>query len=207
MKNEIEIYASENAIENLKNPGKMNDVFNMKVDPIEGVIPLKEGDIIDLNGLELEIINFFGHTMDSIAILDRKNKNVFPGDAILDRYSRDTFIPAFVPPDFHEDELLKTFQKLRDLKDELNSISLAHYGVRTNEDFDKILEEMEELHFKTKNAIIEWYLENQELEYITKKYHDTFIPNSTIHKEGYLLGLELMMSWAVEALKLSGFIQ
>ncbi len=207
MKNEIEVYASEKAIENLKNPEVMNDVFDIKVAPIEGVIPLKEGDIIDLKGFELEILNFFGHTMDSIAVLDRKNKNIYPGDAILDKPDRDTFIPAFMPPAFNENELLKTFQTLRDLKDELNSISLAHSGVWTEEDCDKFITDMEEIHFKTKNAIIEWYSENQEPGYIAKQYRNTFIPNSTVHTEEHIAGLELLISWFLNGLKLAGFIE
>ena len=52
----IEVLASENAIPNLKNPKIMNDGFKNEIlespepAPIEDVIPLKEGDIIDLNG-------------------------------------------------------------------------------------------------------------------------------------------------------------
>ena len=62
----------------LRNPEKMNGVFGYKVPPIEGdVTALKEGDIIDLNGLELKVFDFFGHTQDCIAILDESNKNLF----------------------------------------------------------------------------------------------------------------------------------
>ncbi|MGQ4874992.1 MAG: MBL fold metallo-hydrolase, partial [Promethearchaeia archaeon] len=43
---EIKVYASENAIERLKNPEKMNDIFGYDTEPIENVNPLKEGDII-----------------------------------------------------------------------------------------------------------------------------------------------------------------
>jgi glyoxylase-like metal-dependent hydrolase (beta-lactamase superfamily II) len=204
---DFETLASENAINNLKNPEIMSDMYGYKVDPIENVIPLKEGDIIDLNGLELEVINFFGHTMDSIAIFDKKNKNIFTGDAIIDRYDYETFHTTFMPPDFNESALLKTFQKLRDMKDKLNSISLNHFGVWTDEDFNKILNEMEDLHIKTKESIIKWYNENSSLNYIASKYHETFIPNSTIHTKENLIGLELIIEWLVNGLKISGFIK
>ncbi|MFX0082367.1 MAG: MBL fold metallo-hydrolase [Candidatus Hodarchaeota archaeon] len=62
MKDEgVEILASENAVENLRLPEKMIEGFEgINFDPFEGdITPLKEGDIIDLNGLELEIKNFF----------------------------------------------------------------------------------------------------------------------------------------------------
>jgi len=204
----IEVLASENAINNLKNPGIMNDVFEYgTTNPVEDVTPLKEGDIIDINGLKLEVLNYFGHTMDSIAIFDKKNKNIFVGDAIIDRLSYDTFQPTFMPPDFNESQSLKTFQKLRDMKDKLNSISLAHYGVWTGDDFNKMLNEMEELHHKTKDSIIKWYNENPSIEYIASKYHESFIPNSLMHTNENMLGLELQITWFIKSLKISGFIK
>lgn len=204
---EFETLASEKAIDNLKNPEKINDIFEYEVGPIENVTPLKEGDIIDLNGLELEVFDFFGHTQDHIAILDKKNKNIFAGDAIINMYERESFSPTFMPPDFDESELLKTFQKLRNLKEDLRSISLDHFGVWKDEDFDFVLNQMEDLHFKTKNAMIEWYNENPDIGYITSKYHETFTPNSTIHTKENMLGLELVISWLINGLKISGFIK
>ena len=202
----IEVLASENAIENLKNPNNMNEVFAAKMEPIEDVIPLKDNEIINLNGLELEVLNFFGHTMDSIALFDKKNKNIFTGDAIIDKTSIYYFQPTFVPPDFHEPELLKTFQRLRKMKSELNSISLAHYGVWTDEDFEQIINSMEELHFSTKDSIIKWYKENPSYNYLALKFHETFTPKSKIIKYGYIGILERNMEWFVEGLKRSGFI-
>jgi len=203
---DIEVLASENAIENLKDPNKINGVFAAETEPIEGVTPLKDDQIINLNGLELKVLNFFGHTMDSIALFDKKNKNIFTGDAIIDKSSIYYFQPTFMPPDFHEVELLKTFQRLRNLKDELNSISLAHYGVWKDEDFDQIINNMEELHFETKNSIIKWYKENPSYNYLALKFHEKFIPKSKIIKLGYIEVLERTMEWLVEGLKRSGFI-
>lgn len=204
---EFETLASEKAIDNLKNPKKMNEPFQINVEPIENVVGLKEGDIIDLEGLELEVFNFFGHTQDHIALLDRKNKSIFTGDAIMCKYDKDTFRPTFMPPDFNESELLKTFNKLQDIKDELQSISMAHFGVWKDEELDLIIDKMEEVHFTTKNAMIEWYGENPDIKYITSKYHDRFIPNSKKHTKENLQGLQLPISWHIEGLKTSGSIK
>jgi glyoxylase-like metal-dependent hydrolase (beta-lactamase superfamily II) len=204
---DFETLASEKAIDNLKNPGKMNDVFEYNVNPIEDVTPLKEGDTIDLEGLKLEVYEFFGHTQDHIALLDRKNKNIFTGDAVIWMIDHETFRPTFMPPDFNETELLKTFKKLRNLKEDLNSISLAHFGVWKDEGLDIILEKMEEIHFKTKETMIEWYNENPDNRYIASKYHETFIPNSTKITKANLIDLELPISWHVKGLKLSGSIK
>ncbi len=207
---EIEVLASENAIYNLKHPEKMNNEYEVSVEPIDDISPLKEGDVIDLNGLELEVFNFFGHTQDLIAILDKKNKNIFSGDAVINKYDPDTFLPVFLSHEFDESELHKTFEKLRkikfELKDKLNSICLSHFGVWTDEDFENIINEMDELHYKTKDSIIRWYNENPSLDYITSKYHEKFIPNSTIFTREKIIGLRISMQWLVEGLRISGFL-
>lgn len=201
-----EILASEKAIDNLKNPDKMNMVFAYKVPIIENVTPLKEGDIVDINGLKLETLNFFGHTQECIAFLDNKNKNIFVGDAIIDRFDPDTHIPEFAPPDFIESELLKTFEKLRNLKTRVNSISLPHFGVWKDEHFQETLNMMESFHFETKNSIIKWYNENPSLKYVTQKYHEKFTPNSKIHTKENIHGLGLLIEWQIIQLKMSGHI-
>ena len=203
----IEVLASENAVENLKHPEIRMEGFEGMGDvyPFEGEItPLKEGDIIDINGLELEIVNFFGHTMDSIGIFDKINKNIFVGDAILERLDQDAFFVPLMPPDFHEEELLKTFNKLRNMKDELKSISLTHFGVWKDNHFEQILDEMEDLYFKVKNSLIEWYNEDPSIESITNKYFRTFTPNSKIWNERLFVILIDMM---INGLKFSGFIE
>ncbi|MFX0139606.1 MAG: MBL fold metallo-hydrolase [Candidatus Hodarchaeota archaeon] len=204
---DVEILASENAVENLKYPEKMIKGFEGfdETYPFDGEItPLKEGDIIDINGLELEVLNLFGHTMDSIGIFDRKNKNLFTGCATINRLDQDAFFTPLMPPDFHEEELLKTFNKIRDIRNELNSISLPHFGVWKGKHFEQILEEMEDLYFKVKDSLIEWYEENPSIEVITSKYCNTFMPNSKFWNEkGFLFIVGMMLN----GLKLSGFIK
>ncbi len=203
---DVEILASENAIDNLKNPEKMNDVFGIKVKPVEDVIGLKEGDIINLNGLVLEVLNLFGHTMDSIGILDKKNRNLFPGDSIMARQDNETFLPTFTPPDFHESEQLKAFQKLKKMRNEYDSLSFPHYGAWKDDDKEKILNEMEAFYHKSKEAFVEWYNENPSIEDITLKYHDKFIPNSKRLTKETIMGYKFFIGWLIESLKLSGFI-
>jgi len=45
-------------------------------------IPVKEGDIFDLGGVELEVIETPGHTPGCICLLDRKHRVLFAGDLI-----------------------------------------------------------------------------------------------------------------------------
>lgn len=48
------------------------------------IIPVQQGDILDLGDRPLEIIDLPGHTKGSIAILDGKNRVLIGGDSIQD---------------------------------------------------------------------------------------------------------------------------
>jgi glyoxylase-like metal-dependent hydrolase (beta-lactamase superfamily II) len=204
---EVEVLAAENAIDNLRHPERMMKGYEGMGDvyPFEGEItPLKEGDIIDINGLKLEVMNFFGHTMDSIALLDKVNRNIFVGDSIIMRLDENAFFIPLMPPDFNEEELLNTFNKLRAIKDDFNSIFISHFGVWTDNHFKQIINEMEELYFKAKNLLINLYNENPSVEYITNKYFETLTPKSTFWNEK---GFEFFINMMIEGLKYSGFIE
>ncbi len=48
------------------------------------IIPVSEGDVIDLGGRKLTVIDLPGHTPGSIALLDDKARVLYSGDAIQD---------------------------------------------------------------------------------------------------------------------------
>lgn len=48
------------------------------------ITPVSDGDIIDLGERKLKIIELFGHTQGSIAVLDIESKTLFGGDSIQD---------------------------------------------------------------------------------------------------------------------------
>ena len=92
------------------------------------------------------------------------------------------------------------------MKNKLNSISLSHFGIWEGDDFEKIIDEMEDLHHNTKNSIIEWYSENHSRDYITSKFHKKFISNSKIHTKENLVGLKWIVNGLIIGLKSSGYI-
>ena len=48
------------------------------------LVPVREGDVLDLGGRELEIIELPGHTPGSIALLDRSRRALISGDPVQD---------------------------------------------------------------------------------------------------------------------------
>lgn len=49
------------------------------------MLPVSEGDIIDLGGIELEIFHVPGHTAGGICLLLRKDRILFTGDSIIEQ--------------------------------------------------------------------------------------------------------------------------
>jgi len=204
---EIEVLAHKNALNVLKNPEELNSFFEYPVEPITGVTPLKEKDIIDLNGLELQIIELFGHTQDSIGIIDTTNKNIVVGDAIIDHIDLDTYTPVLYGPHFDEASLFKTYEKLNGIKDQLESISLAHFGVYTGSDFKNLVGNVKEKYLTAKDSIIKWYNENPDPLYVTKKYQENIIPNSKSLPKENLGGIQWFIEQHIHCLKAAGFIK
>lgn len=65
------------------NPAEASNYYNTN-QKTGRIIPVADGDIIDLGGREIEIITLPGHTPGSIAALDRNNKVLISGDPIQD---------------------------------------------------------------------------------------------------------------------------
>ena len=51
--------------------------------PARRVLPLTDGDVIELGGIRLEVLETPGHTRGSICLLDRANECLFTGDMVL----------------------------------------------------------------------------------------------------------------------------
>ena len=65
------------------NPAEASNYYNTQK-RTGTIIPVTDGDILDLGGRELEIITLPGHTPGSIAVLDKNNRVLISGDPIQD---------------------------------------------------------------------------------------------------------------------------
>ncbi len=137
---EIKILASAAAIPNLRDQS-YNDIF--KTGPFnnieEEITPLKEGDIIDLDGITLKVFEAHGHMDDEIALLDEKNNNLFVGDVLGMKVADNVFVPPFMPPKWDQEAYLKTINKFK--KIDYETLSLDHFGYYYGNEAKNILDE------------------------------------------------------------------
>ncbi len=78
------------------------------------LVPVKEGDIFDLGGITLEVIEVPGHTAGSISLLYREEKMLYAGDAMNQHLW--LFLPESLPVSVYIETLKKAaavdFEKL-----------------------------------------------------------------------------------------------
>ena len=116
------------------NPAEASNYYN--TNKMTGtIIPVTDGDIIDLGGRELEIITLPGHTPGSIAVLDKNNRVLISGDPIQDG---DIFMFG-VQREMHA--YLLSLEKLEKYKDRFDTIYPSHGTFPIGPEFIEALQE------------------------------------------------------------------
>ena len=101
------------------NPAEASNYYNSNK-KTGTIIPVSDGDVIDLGGRELEIITLPGHTPGSIAVLDKKNRVLISGDPIQDG---DIFMFG-IQREMHA--YILSLEKLEKYKDRFDEIYPSH---------------------------------------------------------------------------------
>jgi glyoxylase-like metal-dependent hydrolase (beta-lactamase superfamily II) len=195
----VELLAHPKAIPLLEDPSKVGYDFGIgSLLPIKDVKPIKKGDVVDLDGVELEVINTPGHTPDSISLLDSKGKNIFVSDAIGDKIDKnDPCVPAIMPPSFDPDTYVSTLEKLK--KYDFESMCLGHYGMYYGPDVKEILDEARTMFELVWNFFDDNVDKLGDVEWIANNFID---PNSeTIKKVGMTFALSTI-NWMIDAYKM-----
>lgn len=198
---DVELLAHPKAIPLLEDPSKAEYDFGIEtLQPIEGVKSIKEGNVVDLKGVELEIIDTPGHTPDSISLLDSKNENIFVGDAVIDKPDPTTRIPPFMPPSFDPDAYLSTLEKLEEL--DYESMCLGHFGMYYGPDVKDILDEAK----NTYEQVWEFFDENadklDDLEWTTNTLIEKFMPGSEALESTPEVFAQTIVSWLIDGYKM-----
>ncbi|MBQ1986196.1 MAG: MBL fold metallo-hydrolase, partial [Clostridia bacterium] len=76
----------------------------------EDVINIEDGDVIDLGGVQIEVLDLGGHTPGSMIFVDRVHKCLFTGDA-LGLWMQ---VPMALPISIYRENLLRVKKKLEE---------------------------------------------------------------------------------------------
>jgi glyoxylase-like metal-dependent hydrolase (beta-lactamase superfamily II) len=135
----IKVLASEKAIP-LMADQSYNEVFDAApYENIPNVTPLREGDVVDLDGVSLRVFESPGHHKDHIALLDETNRTLFVGDAIGIKISDGISLPPFMPPFWDPEAFYDTINKLKQI--DYEALCLAHFGYICGDEAHSILDE------------------------------------------------------------------
>ena len=91
-------------------------------------IVVKEGDIIDLGGRKLEVVELSGHTRGSLAFLDRENRTIFTGDELDKFVNLNRCVADFV----------RSMEKLSALRGEID-VCFGGHGFVDPDNIDKLI--------------------------------------------------------------------
>jgi len=198
---EVELLAHPKAIPLLEDPSKVGYDFGIaSLLPIKGVKPIKEGDFVDLEGVELQVIDTPGHTPDCISLLDSKNRNIFVSDAVADKIDDTTCVPAFMPPSFDPDMYVATLEKLKSL--DYESMCLGHYGMYYGPDVKEILDEARTRYEQVWKFFDDNVDKLGDVEWIANNAIEKFMPNSeTVKRIGMIFALA-MVQWLIDGYKM-----
>ncbi|MEW5815401.1 MAG: MBL fold metallo-hydrolase [Spirochaetota bacterium] len=109
--------------------GELSDTLGQPVDtPEERIIPLEEGDTIDLGDRVLSVLSTPGHSGDHISLFEKSTGTLFTGDTACIHYPQlgHLLIPAGSPPIYRSDYImaeLDSFQRLHPA-----TILTPHFG-------------------------------------------------------------------------------
>ncbi|MHA1712012.1 MAG: MBL fold metallo-hydrolase [Candidatus Freyarchaeota archaeon] len=197
----VEVLASEVAAPFIEDPSKIEYDFGMG--PIEGVkkvTPLKEGDVIDLGGgVELEVFHVPGHAPGHIALLERKTKTLFVGDAVGNKVDATTFLPVFNPPWFDKETYLASLDKME--KIDFNSICLGHFGCWDGDDAKNIISEAREVFHKFWKFFEENVDKLDDIDYLANTALERYLKDSEVIKRVGMDFAKVVITWLRDGFK------
>lgn len=121
---------------------KTEELFGLP-DPIasDRIVPLEDGDRIDLGDRRLEVISTPGHTRAHMSFLDDQTGALLCGDAIgIQMPSSKVIRPSTPPSDFSYEDARRSIERLGHL--EPASVHLPHFG-ETGSPPDRVFDEAE----------------------------------------------------------------
>jgi glyoxylase-like metal-dependent hydrolase (beta-lactamase superfamily II) len=172
---DMKVMASHHGIKSLQNAREFNKWFSdvtPVLRPVENVTPLKEGDKVDVGGLELEIYETPGHTNCSLSIFEPKNKTLFIGDSLGYKLDAELFIGPIMPPEYSEEKLLKTYEKVKSI--EYDAVCMAHFGMLTEDLARGLPDDAKKNYFYWKEFALARWKENNTKDHLIESMLEKF---------------------------------
>ncbi|MFX0048974.1 MAG: MBL fold metallo-hydrolase [Candidatus Hermodarchaeota archaeon] len=200
----IDVMVGKSGIEALKNPAKFNDSFNEfpflpDLGKIEGLIPLVQGEILDLGGLKLEVLETPGHTNCCISIFEPKHKVLFIGDSLGNIWTLNLIMPLIMPPEFSEEKYLRTIDKVKN--QDYNSLALAHYGILTSSIAKRFPDLVKSSYLEWKSFFVATWNKNPNETFVINKFVERLNNMGVYNQPNNKFTLEFFGSWMLEGLK------
>jgi glyoxylase-like metal-dependent hydrolase (beta-lactamase superfamily II) len=154
------------------------DDFELRFGPIvpvqesQIVVP-EDGEILPINGRELQIIYAPGHAPHHMVIFDHSLKGLFCGEALgFPSQGAEIFLlPAVAPPSFDQDLYLETIERLRQL--EIQMLFYSHGGVELEP--ERLISMVAENTRIFGDMVLAGLKEGQALEAISRRIGDHFV--------------------------------
>lgn len=205
----LDVMVGKTGIEALRDPLKFNEPFNEfpflpDLEKIEGLKPLKDGDKIDLGGLELEILETPGHTNCGISIFEPKHKMLFIGDSLCVIWTFKHIMPSVMPPEFSEEKYFTTIDKIKSI--DYNSLALAHYGVLTNSDALKLLDRVKSAYIEWKDFFITMWEKSHDTNFVINKFVERMNEKGIYNQPENKFTLEFFGAWMLAGLRSGNII-
>ncbi|NHI93083.1 MAG: MBL fold metallo-hydrolase [Candidatus Lokiarchaeota archaeon] len=144
MNSELKVFAHEKGVEHLINPERLNEsaerAYGTRAFPMIGkllpvpehqIIPLKEGDEIDLGNISLKTFYTPGHAKHHVCFFIEKDGILFTGDLLGKIHAQilakqDYPIIVTPPPDYDQPTILKSITRMEELDPKL--LLFTHMG-------------------------------------------------------------------------------
>lgn len=146
--------AHERAVPHLVEPTRLNEgTFavwgegcpQLSPVPRDRILSVAGGEVLDLGGRELEIVDAGGHAPHMFVVFDRRTKTLFAGDVVgVLHLGMKRGRPDILPPLFNVERHIESVHRVRALKAERLLIFGWNGGSQSAEHVDKLLQWQEE---------------------------------------------------------------
>lgn len=100
--------------------------------PKDRLKPLRDGEVLNLKGLRLRVIETLGHASHHLSFLEEENQTLFPGDSCGIYFENLKLVKPSTPPGADINLLVESLGKMQELN--ARCLAFTHYGISSQPD-------------------------------------------------------------------------